>query len=96
MNLLPLIKLINLQTPLEGIDEQDEALAVLDGEPGVVQVVDDLLPVQRRLQLVHHLDEQLHVPRLRLGGLAGKMVMIWMASVTGVTPIPRPVCKGPI
>ena len=48
---------VYLQSPLEGIDEEDEALAILDCEPGVVQVVDDLFPVQSRLQLVHHLDE---------------------------------------
>ena len=37
----------------------------------MVEVVDDLLPVKRRLQLMHNLDEQLHVPRLRLGRLGG-------------------------
>ena len=61
----------DLKSPLEGADEEDESLSVLDGEAGVVEVVDDLLPMERRLQLVHNLDEQLHVPRLRLGGLRG-------------------------
>ena len=37
----------------------------------MVEVVDDLLPMERRLQLMHNLDEQLHVPRLRLGRLGG-------------------------
>ena len=65
----------DLESPLEGADEEDESLSVLDGEAGVVEVVDDLLPVERRLQLVHNLDEQLHVPRLGFRSLQLKSTM---------------------
>ena len=67
---------LHLQPRLERLDQQDQPLAVLDGEAGVVEVVDDLLPVERRLQLVHHLDEQLHVPRLGFRSLQLRSTVI--------------------
>jgi|688.fasta_scaffold418671_1 hypothetical protein len=30
----------------------------------MIQLIDDLLPVERGLQLVHRLDEEIHVPGL--------------------------------
>ena len=56
------LEALGLQSQLESFHQEDETGPVLDTEPGVVQLVDDLLPVEGCLQLVDSLDEDLHVP----------------------------------
>ena len=57
------LEALGLQSQLESLHQEDEAGPVLDTEPGVVQLVDDLLPVESCLQLMDSFDEDLHVPR---------------------------------
>ena len=53
------LEALDLEAQLEGLDEQDQALTVPHDEAGVVQLVDDLLPVEVGVELVQHLDENL-------------------------------------
>ena len=53
------LEALDLEAQLEGLDEQDQALTVPHDEAGVVQLVDDLLPVEVGVQLMQHLDENL-------------------------------------
>ena len=53
------LQALGLKTKLEGFHEQDKTSPVVDAEASVVQLVDNLFPVQRGLQLMHRLDEHL-------------------------------------
>ena len=53
------LQALGLKTKLEGFHEQDKTSPVVDAKASVVQLVDDLLPVQCGLQLMHRLDEHL-------------------------------------
>ena len=53
------LEALDLEAQLEGLDEQDQALTVPHDEAGVVQLVDDLLPVEVGVELMQHLDENL-------------------------------------
>ena len=48
-------KSLDLESQLEGLHQEDQPLSVLDGESGMVELVDDLFPVQRLLHLVDNL-----------------------------------------
>lgn len=53
------LKALGLKAKFESLHEENETGAVIDAETGVIQLVDNLFPVQRSLQLVHRLDEHL-------------------------------------
>ena len=55
------LKALGLKAKLESLHEENETGAVIDAETGMIQLVDNLLPVQRRLQLVHRFDEHLGI-----------------------------------
>ena len=60
------LEALDLEAQLEGLDEQDQALTVPHDEAGVVQLVDDLLPVEVGVELVENLDEDFQLPGLGL------------------------------
>ena len=53
------LKALGLEAELESLHEENETSAVIDAETSVVQLVDDLLPIQSCLQLVHRFNEHL-------------------------------------
>ena len=53
-----------LKAELESFHQQNETGSVLDAEAGVIQLIDDLLPVESCLELVDSFDEHFHVPGL--------------------------------
>ena len=91
------LQALGLKTKLEGFHEQDKTSSVVDAEASVVQLVDNLLPVQCGLQLVHRLDEHLGMKGimksqnstktvlsyLHIPGLLGGFVLLSPASIRG-------------
>ena len=55
-------KSLNLESHLEGFNEEDESLPIFDGKSGMVEFVNDLLPVESRLHFVNNLKKNCNKP----------------------------------
>ena len=53
-------KSLDLESEFERLHEQDQSLAILDCESGMIQLVDDLFPVKCRLHFVHNLKAEIN------------------------------------